>query len=157
MADLSTCLPLTRESAIEAHKVIKPLIHLTPVMSSATLNKMASTPKAGGVNPAKPVIRLWFKCENLQRIGAFKARGAFYAIEKLKQDPTWLEGGGMQNGVVGFSSGMSISSPAILAPTHPDFLTSFCRQPCASTCARGKRERSSGLYCNAGHCATKQN
>lgn len=97
--------------------------HLTPVMSSATLNKMASTPKAGGANPAKPVIRLWFKCENLQRIGAFKARGAFYAIEKLKQDPTWLEGGGMQNGVVGFSSGIRILSAVVLVFTEPGFLT----------------------------------
>ncbi|CAG9986267.1 unnamed protein product [Clonostachys byssicola] len=115
MADVSTCLPLTRESAIEAHKVIEPLVHLTPVMSGATLSKMASTPKTGVINPAKPVIRLWFKCENLQRIGAFKARGAFYAIEKLKQDSTWLEGGGMQNGVVGFSSGNHAQALALAA------------------------------------------
>jgi threonine dehydratase len=109
MADLSTCLPLTRESAIEAHKVIKPLVHLTPVMRSSALSKLASTPQdpttSGVAKPAKPVIRLLFKCENLQRIGAFKARGAFYAIEKLKQEPGWLENGGMQKGVVGFSSG----------------------------------------------------
>ncbi|CAG9976895.1 unnamed protein product [Clonostachys byssicola] len=119
MADLSTCLPLTRESVIEAHKVIKPLVHLTPVLRSSALSKLASTPQdptvSGVANPAKPVIRLSFKCENLQRIGAFKARGAFYAVEKLKQEPGWLENGGLQKGVVGFSSGNHAQALALAA------------------------------------------
>jgi threonine dehydratase len=108
MAELSTCLPLTRESTLKAHELIKPFIHRTPVLTSRTLNEIASTPRAqenGDRQPAKPVIRLWFKCENLQRIGAFKARGAFYAIERLKQDPSFSESGGMEKGVVGFSAG----------------------------------------------------
>ena len=71
---------------------------------------MASTPNElpGNARPAKPVIRLWFKCENLQRMGAFKARGAFHAIERLKQDPDWIADGGMKKGVVGFSAGMDV-------------------------------------------------
>ncbi len=127
MADLATCLPLTRESVLEAHKLIKPLVHYTPVVTSQTLSRMASTPRelpsarAGAETPSKleegteqedapgraacPVIRLWFKCENLQRIGAFKARGAFHAIERLKREPGWVEGGGKERGVVTHSSG----------------------------------------------------
>ncbi|KAH6661731.1 serine racemase [Verticillium dahliae] len=72
MADLATCRPLTRDSVIEAHALIKPLVHLTPWQ---------------GRTPAKPTLRLYFKCENLQRIGAFKARGAFHAIERLSWSP----------------------------------------------------------------------
>lgn len=55
--------------------------------------------------PANPKIRLWFKCENLQRVGAFKARGAFHALERLKREPGWVEGGGRERGVVTHSSG----------------------------------------------------
>lgn len=116
MAELSTCLPLTRESTLKAHELIKPLIHRTPVLTSRALNQMVSTPQAqgkGDCQPAKPVIRLWFKCENLQRIGAFKARGAFHAIERLKQDPSFTERGGMEKGVVGFSAGKKLSVSSV--------------------------------------------
>ncbi|KAH7156047.1 serine racemase [Dactylonectria macrodidyma] len=114
MADLSTCLPLTRASVIEAHKIIEPLVHLTPVLTNKTLTQLASTPqdanslvgtKWEGRTPAQPVLRLWFKCENFQRIGAFKSRGAFYAIERLKLEPGWIENGGKEKGVVTHSSG----------------------------------------------------
>jgi len=114
MADISTTPPLTRESVQAAHELIKPFIHETPVLTNTTLSKIASTPRTPeelkgteweGRTPAKPVLRLWFKCENLQRIGAFKARGAFHAIERLKQEPGWLEGSGREKGVVTHSSG----------------------------------------------------
>ena len=115
-ADPSTALPLTRESVEAAHKLIEPFIHKTPVLTSATLDRIASTPRteaelAGteweGRTPAKPVLRFWFKCENLQKAGAFKARGAFHAIERLKQEPGWAEGGGRERGVATHSSGES--------------------------------------------------
>lgn len=114
MADLATTLPLTRDSVVEAHKLVKPHVHRTPVLTNRTLTDLASTPRTAedlkgtrweGRTPARPVLRLWFKCENLQRIGAFKVRGAFQAIEKLKQEPGWLEGGGKEKGVVTHSSG----------------------------------------------------
>jgi hypothetical protein len=121
MADLSTTLPLTRASVIEAHKLVKPHVHRTPVLTNRTLTTLASTPRGEaeligtawkGREPARPVIRLWFKCENLQRIGAFKARGAFHAIEKLKMEPGWVEGGGMEKGVVTHSSGKGTQLPS---------------------------------------------
>ncbi|KAF4988243.1 hypothetical protein FDECE_15133 [Fusarium decemcellulare] len=124
MADISTTLPLTRDSVIEAHKLISKYVHLTPVLTNRTLTELASTPRTAedlegtrwaGRTPARPVLRLWFKCENLQRIGAFKARGAFHAVEKLKQEPGWLEGGGKEKGVVTHSSGNHAQALALAA------------------------------------------
>lgn len=128
MADLSTTLPLTRASVIEAHKLVKPHVHLTPVLTNRTLSELASTPRAAeelagtrwaGRTPARPVLRLWFKCENMQRIGAFKARGAFHAVEKLKREPGWLDGGGKEKGVVTHSSGECLSLLHYLAGLWP--------------------------------------
>ncbi|KAI0878176.1 tryptophan synthase beta subunit-like PLP-dependent enzyme [Hypoxylon argillaceum] len=98
MADPSTSPPLTRASVFEARELIKPFVHHTPTLTNATLNRLASTPQAVAAEgekrkkPANPTIRLYFKCENLQRIGAFKIRGAFHAIERLKREPGWEEG-----------------------------------------------------------------
>lgn len=92
MADLSTCPPLTRESVRTAHSRIRHHIHLTPVLTNTTISSIASTPQTSealkgteweGQEPARPKVRVLFKCENLQRIGAFKARGAFHALGRL--------------------------------------------------------------------------
>lgn len=131
MADPKTCPPLTRASVVAAHDLVRPHVHRTPVLTNSTLSRLASTPagdrpgdleaargngdeaeevkdqeKAGP--PARPVIRLWFKCENLQRVGAFKVRGAFHAVERLKADEGWVAGGGLKRGVVTHSSGESL-------------------------------------------------
>ncbi|KAM0342539.1 hypothetical protein ACHAPU_009513 [Fusarium lateritium] len=112
MANISTCSPLTRDSVVEAHRLIQSHVHLTPVITSTFINELASTPRDSALiagddasrQPAKPRFRLWFKCENFQRIGAFKARGAFHAIERLKMEPGWLDNGGREKGVVTHSS-----------------------------------------------------
>ncbi|QYT01612.1 PALP domain-containing protein [Trichoderma simmonsii] len=124
MAALSTTLPLNRDSVFWAHKVVKNHVHRTPVVTNQTLSELASTPRAvedlegtrfAGRTPAKPTLRLWFKCENLQRIGAFKVRGAFYALHKLTEEPGWLEGGGKEKGVVTHSSGNHAQALALAA------------------------------------------
>ncbi|KAK5987071.1 putative serine racemase [Cladobotryum mycophilum] len=124
MADLSTTLPLTRDSVIQAHKIVEQHVHRTPVATNQTLTRIASTPRTveeleatrwAGRQPAQPVLRLWFKCENLQRIGAFKVRGAFYALSRLVQEPGWLEGGGKEKGVVTHSSGNHAQALALAA------------------------------------------
>ncbi|KAL7921817.1 tryptophan synthase beta subunit-like PLP-dependent enzyme [Trichoderma austrokoningii] len=124
MAALSTTLPLSRDSVYWAHKVVKNHVHRTPVVTNQTLSELASTPRTAedlkatrfaGKTPAKPVLRLWFKCENLQRIGAFKVRGAFYALHKLSEEPGWLEGGGKEKGVVTHSSGNHAQALALAA------------------------------------------
>jgi len=53
-----------------AHARIRPHIHRTPVLTSATLDA-----RCGGT--------LFFKCENFQKTGAFKARGATNAVFSL--------------------------------------------------------------------------
>jgi threonine dehydratase len=87
--------PLTRASVEAAHALIRPHIHTTPVLTNTTLNNLASTPQTTdalkgtqweGQEPAKPKVRLFFKCEHLQRIGAFKVRGAFHAVLRLIEE-----------------------------------------------------------------------
>jgi threonine dehydratase len=57
----------------EAHSRIKPFIHRTPVMTSGQLNRIFD-------------CELYFKCENFQKVGAFKFRGATNAIKLLTAD-----------------------------------------------------------------------
>jgi len=63
-------MPLTLADIRAAHTRIAPHIHRTPVLTSATLDALC-----GG--------QLFFKCENFQKIGAFKARGAANAVFSL--------------------------------------------------------------------------
>ena len=55
---------------LEAHARIAPKIHRTPVLTSASLNALTGA-------------RLFFKCENFQKTGSFKIRGATNAIFSL--------------------------------------------------------------------------
>jgi threonine dehydratase len=101
MTDTTNALPLKRASVVAAHALIKSHVHLTPVLTNTTITTLASTPQTAesligteweGRTPASPKLRLWFKCENLQKVGAFKARGAFHALERLKQEEGNWEG-----------------------------------------------------------------
>jgi threonine dehydratase len=111
-------LPLTRESIIAAHALIKPHIHTTPVLTNTTLSNLASTPQDPGAlkgtpwegqEPAKPKIRLFFKAENFQKIGAFKVRGAFHAVLRLVEEKGIEEV--RRRGVVTHSSGKPCPMP----------------------------------------------
>lgn len=124
MADISQTPPLTRPSVIAAHALIKKHIHYTPVLTNTTISSLASTPQTAdalrgtpweGQEPANPTLRLWFKCENLQKVGAFKVRGAFHALTRLMAQEGWEENGGRVKGVVTHSSGSSSSSHPGLA------------------------------------------
>jgi threonine dehydratase len=63
---------ITKENIIAAHERIKGYIHRTPVMTSAGIDERAGA-------------RLFFKCENFQKVGAFKARGAMNAVLSLSE------------------------------------------------------------------------
>jgi len=76
---------LTLTDIRAAHRRIRDYIHETPVFTSATLN-------------AAHGARLFFKCENLQKTGAFKARGASNAVLMLEPEHA-------ARGVVTHSSG----------------------------------------------------
>ena len=113
MAEISSCPPLTRDSVRAAHERIKHHIHRTPVVTCQTLTNIASQPRTAeelhgtdweGQSPAKPKIRLYFKCENHQKIGAFKARGAFHALSRLSKEE-------LARGVVTHSSGKPVHFP----------------------------------------------
>ncbi|KAK3327305.1 tryptophan synthase beta subunit-like PLP-dependent enzyme [Cercophora scortea] len=109
--------PLTRAGVVAARALIAPYIHTTPLLTCTTLTALASTPRSPG--GASPTLRLYFKCENLQRIGAFKARGAFHAIEQLKlRSPPNNEGNDWRSrGVVTHSSGNHAQALALAART----------------------------------------
>ncbi len=57
----------------DAKRRIDPLIHLTPVMTSKTIDRLCGA-------------QLFFKCENFQKVGAFKARGAVNAVFSLDKE-----------------------------------------------------------------------
>ena len=64
---------ITQETIQQAHERIKPYIHHTPVLTSESLDDIAG-------------CRLFFKCENFQKVGAFKARGAMNAALSLTEE-----------------------------------------------------------------------
>jgi threonine dehydratase len=64
--------PPSWEAILAAHARIAPRIHRTPVLTSASLNAMTGA-------------QLFFKCENLQKTGSFKIRGASNAILSLTE------------------------------------------------------------------------
>lgn len=56
-----------------AHERVKPYIHHTPVLTSSFFNEMTGA-------------ELFFKCENFQKAGAFKVRGASNAVFGLTEE-----------------------------------------------------------------------
>ncbi len=73
------------QDVLAAAQRIEPHVHRTPVLTSKTLDRMTGA-------------ELYFKCENLQRVGAFKARGACNAVFALTDEQA-------QHGVATHSSG----------------------------------------------------
>lgn len=80
---------------IEANERIRPLAHRTPVLTSRTVNQRTGR-------------NIFFKCENFQRGGAFKIRGAANFIGSLSAEQ-------LSKGVVAYSSGNHAQAVAIAA------------------------------------------
>ncbi|MBI1749455.1 MAG: pyridoxal-phosphate dependent enzyme [Acidobacteria bacterium] len=83
------------ETIREASRRISPHIHRTPVMTCASLDALAGA-------------RLFFKCENLQKCGAFKIRGATNAMALLSEEEA-------RRGVVTHSSGNHAAALSLAA------------------------------------------
>jgi threonine dehydratase len=66
-------MDISLEDIKAAHVRIQPYIHQTPVLTSSAINKMLDA-------------KLFFKCENFQKIGAFKIRGAMNAALCLSKE-----------------------------------------------------------------------
>lgn len=79
----------------KAHRLIKPYVHRTPVLSSKSINKIV-----GG--------EVFFKCENFQKVGAFKFRGACNSVFSLSGEEA-------QKGVCTHSSGNHAAALALAA------------------------------------------
>ncbi|MFN4908500.1 MAG: pyridoxal-phosphate dependent enzyme [Bacteroidota bacterium] len=73
------------QDILQAAERIAPHIHHTPIMTSRTINAMFGA-------------EIFFKCENLQKVGAFKARGAVNAVMQLDDNTA-------RRGVITHSSG----------------------------------------------------
>lgn len=79
----------------KAHELIRPYIHRTPVMTSQSINAIVGA-------------QLFFKCENLQKVGAFKFRGACNSVFSLTDEEA-------ANGVCTHSSGNHAAALALAA------------------------------------------
>jgi threo-3-hydroxy-L-aspartate ammonia-lyase len=77
----------------KAHERIKAHAKRTPVLTSATVDALTGA-------------SVFFKCENFQRMGAFKFRGAYNALSQLPEDRR-------KNGVIAFSSGNHAQAVAL--------------------------------------------
>jgi len=88
-------LPITFEDVVAAHDRLRGVAHRTPVLTSRTANERSGA-------------QLFFKCENLQRMGAFKFRGAYNAIAQFTPEQKAA-------GVITFSSGNHAQAIALSA------------------------------------------
>ena len=86
-------MSLTYADVERAAHQIAGVAHRTPVFTSRLIDEHAGA-------------RLFFKCENLQRVGAFKFRGAYNALSRLSADEA-------RRGVVTFSSGNHAQAVAL--------------------------------------------
>ena len=74
-----------KQELLEARNRLKPYIHNTPVLQSRSINNIAG-------------CELFFKCENFQKAGAFKMRGAMHKVLSLSKEE-------QENGIATHSSG----------------------------------------------------
>ncbi|AYY80620.1 threo-3-hydroxy-L-aspartate ammonia-lyase [Proteus vulgaris] len=89
-------LPIpTYKDVAEAHQRIQPYLNKTPILTSRTINELTGA-------------QFYFKCENFQRMGAFKFRGAMNALSQFNDQQR-------KNGVVTFSSGNHAQAIALSA------------------------------------------
>ncbi len=86
---------LSRQDLEQAHERIKPHAHRTPVLTSTTFDERFG-------------CSLFFKCENFQKIGAFKIRGGINALSQLAPEE-------LERGVVTHSSGNHAQAIALSA------------------------------------------
>ena len=86
-------MEVTYEDLAAAHERITPVARRTPVLTSSTIDALTGA-------------KVHFKCENFQRMGAFKFRGAYNALSQLTPEQK-------KKGVVAFSSGNHAQAVAL--------------------------------------------
>ena len=86
-------MEVTYDDVARAHERLRGKAHRTPVLTSSTIDALTGA-------------KVHFKCENLQRMGAFKFRGAYNALSQLSPAQR-------KQGVVAFSSGNHAQAVAL--------------------------------------------
>jgi threonine dehydratase len=94
MIDLKT-LPVTVDDVMDAAELLDGVIAATPIEQSRALGRMTGS-------------EVYFKCENLQRAGSFKVRGAYVRMAKLSEEEK-------ARGVVAASAGNHAQGVAVAA------------------------------------------
>jgi threo-3-hydroxy-L-aspartate ammonia-lyase len=92
---MTTAPPVTLDDIRDAAAQIKGVAHRTPVVRSRTLDGLVGA-------------QVFLKCENLQRIGAFKFRGAYNAVSRLSAEQ-------LKRGIAAYSSGNHAQAVALAA------------------------------------------
>ena len=95
MRSLTTALAIDYADVAAAHARLQGVAHRTPVHTSQTANSLTGA-------------QLFFKCENFQRMGAFKFRGAYNALAQFTPEQR-------KSGVCAFSSGNHAQGLALSA------------------------------------------
>ncbi|MFX1735860.1 threo-3-hydroxy-L-aspartate ammonia-lyase [Paraburkholderia sp. A1RI_3L] len=90
-----TAMPISFDDVAAAHDRLRGVAHRTPVLTSSTANALSGA-------------QLYFKCENFQRMGAFKFRGAYNSIAQFTPEQK-------AGGVITFSSGNHAQAIALSA------------------------------------------
>ena len=86
-------MEVTFDDVARAHERLRGKAHRTPALCSATIDALTGA-------------KVFFKCENLQRMGAFKFRGAYNALAQLSAEQK-------RRGVVAYSSGNHAQAVAL--------------------------------------------
>ncbi|MFC9614192.1 threo-3-hydroxy-L-aspartate ammonia-lyase [Streptomyces sp. NPDC056938] len=92
---MTTALPVTFDDVRDAAARLNGIAHHTPVLTSRTLNALVGA-------------EVFIKCENFQRIGAFKFRGAYNAAAQLPPEQ-------LTKGIAAYSSGNHAQATALAA------------------------------------------
>src|SRR6476646_4790060 len=91
----TTDLPISFDDVREAAARLKGVAHRTPVLRSRTLDELVGA-------------EVYLKCENFQRVGAFKFRGAYNAASRLTAEQ-------LSRGIAAYSSGNHAQAVALAA------------------------------------------
>lgn len=94
---------MTRETLLACHDRIRPYIHCTPVLTSRLINAIVGA-------------EVFFKCENFQRMGAYKMRGATNAI--LLLSPEERGRGVVTHSSGNFAQALSLAAQSLDVTAH---------------------------------------
>jgi hypothetical protein len=121
---LSSPIPITPDFVHRAHSMIQERVTKTPVLTSKALSNMATLQ----VRPEEPLqklrspVELYFKCENMQKTGSFKFRGALNSVVSMSDEQ-------LKRGLVTTSSGTTSCKNTLRNGTCSDLQQGITERP----------------------------